>query len=85
MAHNLIIKPRAERDLEGLPRDLAATVDAAVVALADEPRPRGAKKLAGAEDLWRVRVGDYRILYSIDHAQAVVTVARIRHRREAYR
>jgi mRNA interferase RelE/StbE len=53
--------------------------------LADKPRPRGTKKLVGAENLWRLRVGTYRILYEVDDKSAVVTAFRIRHRREAYR
>ena len=84
MAYKLITKPKAETDLDRLPRDLLLRVDAALTALADEPRPRGAEKLADAGGLWRVRVGDYRILYRIDGAEDLVTVARIRHRREAY-
>lgn len=49
------------------------------------PRPPGAKKLRGESDLWRVRVGDYRILYSIEEARLVVLVVKIGHRREVYR
>jgi mRNA interferase RelE/StbE len=52
--------------------------------LATEPRPPGCKKLRGADDLWRVRVGDYRIIYAIDDAHAAVEIRVIRHRKDAY-
>jgi len=53
--------------------------------LEQNPRPHGCTKLEGSEDEYRVRVGDYRILYVIDDKAKLVTVARVRHRREAYR
>ena len=59
-------------------------VKAAIDGLAEDPRPSGATKLAGRND-YRVRVGDHRIVYAVDDAQKVVLVARIAHRREAYR
>ena len=57
----------------------------AIIALEVNPRPPGAKKLRGESELWRVRVGDYRILYSIEEARLVVLVVKIGHRREVYR
>jgi mRNA interferase RelE/StbE len=59
-------------------------VRAAIDALADDPRPPGAVKLAGRDD-YRVRVGDYRLVYAIDDSDRVVLVARIAHRRDVYR
>lgn len=56
----------------------------AIDGLGPEPRPRGAVKLAGRDD-FRIRVGDYRIVYAVDDADRVVLVARIAHRREVYR
>ena len=53
--------------------------------LASSPRPDGVKKLASTENAWRIRVGDYRIIYSIEDDVLVVTVVRVAHRREAYR
>jgi mRNA interferase RelE/StbE len=52
--------------------------------LADDPRPPGCRKLRGYKDLWRVRVGDYRVVYIIEDDNKMVTVTRIAHRREAY-
>ncbi len=72
---------RAYRRLHGPLRD---RIRAAVDGLAGEPRPAGAVKLAGRDD-FRIRVGDYRIVYAIDDRDRVVLVARIAHRREVYR
>jgi mRNA interferase RelE/StbE len=60
-------------------------VDEMLKGLRDEPRPAGVKKLAGSKLDWRVRIGDYRILYEIDDTEQLVTVWRIAHRREVYR
>ncbi|MDN5572076.1 MAG: type II toxin-antitoxin system RelE/ParE family toxin [Propionibacteriaceae bacterium] len=49
------------------------------------PRPHGAKKLAGEQTAWRIRIGDYRVIYDVFDAELVVTVVRAAHRREAYR
>ena len=57
----------------------------AVEALADAPRPSGCKKLQGSEDTYRIRVGDYRVIYSVDDSILIVAIERIRHRREVYR
>lgn len=59
-------------------------VGEAIDGLAAEPRPRGAVKLAGRDD-FRIRVGDYRIVYAVDDKKRLVLVARIAHRREVYR
>jgi mRNA interferase RelE/StbE len=59
-------------------------VAARIDALCEEPRPSGCKKLAGS-DYWRIRIGDYRVLYSIEDAKLTVLVVRVGHRREVYR
>ena len=59
---------------------------AAIRALGETPRPRGARKLHGSpRDDYRIRVGDYRVLYEVDDAAQLVRIMRVRHRREAYR
>lgn len=85
MAYRLFLRPAAERDLRGLPRAILTRVERAIEKLLEEPRPAGCRKLSGFENEWRVRVGDYRILYIIDDAQREVRTARIAHRREVYR
>jgi mRNA interferase RelE/StbE len=82
----VLLESSAERDLKRLPRDVLRRVDAVLRALAQNPRPRGVIKLQGREgEGWRVRVGDYRILYTIDDQRRVVSVYRIRSRPTAYR
>jgi mRNA interferase RelE/StbE len=75
------VAARAYRRLHGQLRD---RITAAIDALTLDPRPPGAVKLAGRDD-FRVRVGDYRIVYAVDDAERIVLVARIAHRREVYR
>jgi len=58
---------------------------AAIRALGNNPRPAGCRKLAGSKNDWRIRVGDYRVIYEITDAVWIVRVNRVRHRREAYR
>jgi mRNA interferase RelE/StbE len=81
----LLIKRSAERDLRRLPRVLFERVNERILSLRDDPRPHGVRKLSGALEGWRVRVGDYRILYQIDDEAQTVTIVRVRHRREVYR
>ncbi|MFC1482569.1 type II toxin-antitoxin system RelE/ParE family toxin [Myxococcota bacterium] len=75
----------AARDLRGLPRGGQRRIDAAIMSLAEHPRPPGCVKLRGADDLYRVRVGDYRIVYQIEDEVLTVLVIRIGHRRDVYR
>jgi mRNA interferase RelE/StbE len=60
-------------------------VDAAILGLAGDPHPPGSKKLEGAGDLYRIRVGDYRVLYTVEHDRLVVLVVDIGNRRDIYR
>lgn len=83
--YEVFLERRAERDLNRLPSNLFDRVIRAVKSLADNPRPQGARKLTASENDWRIRVGDYRVLYEIDDPSQAVRVMRVRHRREAYR
>jgi mRNA interferase RelE/StbE len=74
----------ARKDLERLHATIVNRIFPKIEALAKNPRPSGCLKLKGSGDLWRVRVGDYRILYSISDAEEAVDIIAIRHRREAY-
>ena len=84
--YSLRIKASAGRELEtvGSKRDRQRIVSR-IRALAAEPRPGGVERLAGTANAWRVRQGDYRILFTIDDANRVVDVFKIGHRREVYR
>ncbi len=83
--YRVFLERAAERDLRRLPTRLHNRIISAIQALADEPRPSGCRKLSGSDHDWRIRVGDYRIVYEIDDNAKEVRVNRVRHRREAYR
>ena len=84
MSYTVRLKPRAERELDRLPIAVARRLWERLLALERDPRPRGAAKLEGVEG-YRIRIGDYRVVYLVDDDQLVVDVARIAHRREVYR
>ena len=73
----------AQRDLADLPKNALKRVDAKIQSLAEDPHPRGTKKLE--DNLFRVRVGDYRIIYQVESDRIVIVIVRVRHRREVYR
>jgi mRNA interferase RelE/StbE len=75
----------AEKELAVLPVTVVLRVRAAVDALVVNPRPSGCKKLRNARNRWRLRVGDYRIVYTVDDKQHRVDVEAVRHRRFVYR
>lgn len=86
MRYRIEVTNAAERDLRALPGNVLKRVDARILSLGENPRPDGVKKLAGADDLYRVRVGDYRIIYEIrDRVTLVTTIVAVRHRGRAYR
>ena len=77
--------PAADRDFRGLPHDVQRRLRPKIDALAGSPRPHGVETLAGEKDLYRIRVGDYRIVYQIRDEVLLVVLVRIRHRRDVYR
>lgn len=81
----IIIKPSAEKQLDRLPGNIRARVLAVLEELRSDPRPAGVVKLQGDDNLWRIRVGDYRIIYEISDDQLIVLVLRAAHRKDAYR
>jgi len=78
------VKPSARKELEDLPNNVLSRVVRKMESLRENPRPPGCKKLKAYRDVWRIRVGDWRILYLIDDAAKVISVTRIAHRREVY-
>ena len=83
-SYSILLTRSAAKELEGLPTKDRHRLVTRIAALAADPRPTGAEKLSGA-DKYRVRQGDYRILYAIEDAALVVTVVRVGHRRDVYR
>jgi mRNA interferase RelE/StbE len=84
LIYELIILPRAERELDALPRGATRAVRDTILALEYDPWPRGVAKLKDREG-WRVRAGDYRVIYEIDSKNRTVTILHVGHRREVYR
>ncbi len=82
--YSIFIKKSAAKELEGLPKRDLVKVLARIEGLAEDPRPPGAEKLAGLE-LYRVRQGNYRIVYSVEDRMLTVWVIKVGHRREVYR
>ena len=75
----------AERELNDLPPNIVSHVWAAIEKLTEDPRPSGCRKLAGQKQQWRLRVGDYRVVYGVDDVRQTVDILLIRQRRDAYR
>ncbi len=78
-------KHSAIKELRRMDRAAVPKLLAAVAALADEPMPNGCKKLQGADHLWRIRVGEYRVVYSVDSGVLSIEVIRVGHRQSVYR
>lgn len=86
MSYNILLERQAEKELRGLPSQILRRIDKRLLALSSEPWPRGSVKLKGKEgEGWRIKTGEYRILYTVDKTQKVIKIYRIKHRREAYR
>jgi len=75
----------ARKELQSFPADVAERLLKKIESLIINARPAGSQKLSGSTDLWRIRVGDYRVVYRIDDSRRIVDVAVVRHRREVYR
>jgi mRNA interferase RelE/StbE len=74
-----------KKDLRSLPPSEVARIVTAVVKLADEPFPNGSQKLAGAEHTYRIRLGDYRVIYEVLVETRTIVIQRVRHRKDVYR
>jgi len=85
-SYRVLIKPSAAREIEAVDqkRDRQRLV-AKILGLADEPRPAGSEKLAGESDRYRVRVGRFRIVYSVADDELLVLIVRVAHRKDVYR
>ncbi|MBE9036254.1 type II toxin-antitoxin system RelE family toxin [aff. Roholtiella sp. LEGE 12411] len=84
MSYTISILRRAQKELEDLPVDAYERVREGIRALAEDPRPPGCLKLTNLEG-WRIRIGNYRVIYEIDDEQTMITVLHVGHRRDVYR
>jgi mRNA interferase RelE/StbE len=85
VAYRVELSKAAERQFKGLSRRVQARLTSRIDRLAEDPRPPGSKRLSGAQNLYRIRIGDYRVIYAIQHEVLLVLVLKVGHRREVYR
>jgi len=85
VAYSVLVAPAFKRDLKKLDRQVQKRVFGALESLADDPRPRGVEKLKENPKFYRIPVGDYRIVYSLDNKKQIIVVCLVRHRKDAYR
>lgn len=83
--YEVIFSHKAAKAFDGFAKDLQTRMAAKIDALVTEPRPTGCEKLTGFKNAYRIRVGDYRIVYAVDDLRGVVSIDRIAHRRDVYR
>ena len=82
--YSLEIKQSAQKELDALDDALFGRIDKRILALVSIPRPKGCKKLKGYKDQWRIRIGDYRVIYIINDSTKTVVVTHVANRREVY-
>jgi mRNA interferase RelE/StbE len=85
MGYRVTFLPVAERAIAKLDLSLVRRIKPKALALAENPRPAGSVKLQGHQQLYRIRIGDYRVVYEIDDSNELVSIALVAHRREVYR
>ena len=82
--YELIITGSAQKEIRKLPKDEVRRILPAIQSLSQNPRPSGCKKLVATKNSYRIRIGNYRVLYIIDDVIRIVEVSGVKHRREAY-
>jgi mRNA interferase RelE/StbE len=85
MPYTIEFAPKVYKQLKALPGDLQRRIGQHIDSLALNPHPAGSIKIQGAEDCYRIRIGDYRVVYEIQDRRLLVYVLRIGHRRDVYR
>jgi len=85
MPYSISYRPTAAKTLRKLDKPIARRLVSEIGQLAYDPRPKGCSQLAGGEGEYRIRVGDYRIVYDVNDVEVVVLVLRVGHRRDIYR
>ncbi len=84
MKYSIVFTKRATKDIDGLPKNIKPRVLKKIKQLEDNPTPPGCRKIVGTENTWRVRIGDYRVIYNILDEVLVVEVIGVKHRKDAY-
>jgi mRNA interferase RelE/StbE len=84
MSFSIRLARSAAKELQRLPAQVVERIQEAIAQLAENPRPTGCKKLKGYENTWRIRIGDYRVLYEIHEEIVLILIVQISHRKDAY-
>lgn len=85
MSYQIEFSRQADRRFRNLPSQIQQRLKSRIDSLAATPRPHGSEKLSGVDQLYRIRVGDYRIIYAVEDDRLLVLVVKVGHRREVYR
>jgi mRNA interferase RelE/StbE len=83
-SYTVIVSRSAQKEIRSLDQAIRARILPSLRALAGDPRPSGCRKLIGAQNRWRIRVGDYRIIYNVNDVDHAVEIIAVRHRSKAY-
>jgi mRNA interferase RelE/StbE len=83
--YRLVFSRSAAKELEALPERIVERILKRIEELATTPRPIRCRKLVGSDNLWRIRVSDYRVVYAVDDTKSLIDIVAVRHRRDAYR
>ncbi len=83
--YEVVLERSAERDLKKLSEKIFRLMIEEIKPLTENPHPTGCRKIEGSKNDWRIRVGNYRILYEIDENEKRVKIMRVRHRKDVYR
>jgi mRNA interferase RelE/StbE len=84
-SYRIEIKASASKELSKLPQQMIPGIVAVIEKLAEDPYPQGVKKLKGFDQIYRIRVGEYRVVYNILKSRLIIEIIRVRHRKDAYR
>ena len=85
MGYSIEFDTNAVKDLARIQRNYQKRIATAIATLAADPRPNGCTKLSGTRDAYRIRIGDYRVIYTVNDAVRIINIDKIAHRREVYR
>jgi mRNA interferase RelE/StbE len=83
--YSVALKKSAQKTLSGLPAPVVESITRIIDSLIENPRPSGCKKMVGSDNAYRVRSGDYRIIYSVFNVELIIEVIKIGHRKDVYR
>ena len=83
--YRIVLKPSIAKDIRGIPKPVVERIFDAIEKLGDDPLPNGVVKLEGADKTFRIRIGEFRVIYEFDSKRKVVDILYVRNRREAYK